>query len=149
MIDHKWDMRYLELAKHVAQYSKDPSTQTGAVIVDKNNRVISMGYNGFPRGVLDTPERYTDRAIKLKMIVHCEVNAMIFAKVPLDDCTLYTWPFASCSNCAGVVIQSGITRCVAPVIPEELKERWAESLLLSENMFSEAGIQLDYLEMEK
>src|ERR1051326_2813900 len=54
----KWDRRFLELAKHVSSWSKDPSTKVGAVIVDANRRVVATGYNGFPRGVEDTPERY-------------------------------------------------------------------------------------------
>lgn len=142
----KWDKRYMEMAKLVASWSKDPSTQTGAVIV-KNNQVIAVGYNGFPKGVEDTPERLNNRELKYKMIIHCEINAMIgVPKHDLEGATLYTWPFASCSRCAVQVIQAGIKRCVAPPIPEELKERWAEELQLTENMFKEAGIEITYLE---
>lgn len=139
----KWDRRFLDLARLVASWSKDPSTQTGAVIVDENQRVVSVGYNGFPRGVSDDTARYADRDTKLKCVVHCEVNAVLFARRDLTGCTLYTWPFMSCSNCAGVVIQSGIRRCVAPPLPEHLKERWAQSVGLAETMFSEAGVKLD------
>ncbi|MBI2669577.1 MAG: hypothetical protein HYX20_00290 [Candidatus Yanofskybacteria bacterium] len=60
----KWDRRFLALAEFVAQWSKDPSTKTGAVIVDSNNRLVSVGYNGFPRGVNDSPERLENREIK-------------------------------------------------------------------------------------
>lgn len=119
-----WDRRFIEMAKLVASWSKDPSTQTGAVIVDPRRRVVSVGYNGFARGVEDTPERYADRETKYKLIVHCERNALLFAGRDLKGCTLYTWPFMSCATCAAVVIQSGITRCVAPPIPEHLRERW-------------------------
>src|SRR3989344_2191240 len=76
----KWDRRFLALAEHVAQWSKDPSTKTGAVIVDPNNRVVSLGYNGFPRGVNDLPERLSNRELKYKIIVHCERNALLFAR---------------------------------------------------------------------
>ena len=53
MILKKWNMRFLEMAKMVGSWSKDPSTQVGAVIVDDDRRVISLGYNGFPKGVAD------------------------------------------------------------------------------------------------
>src|SRR4051812_38103493 len=97
MSQHKWDMRFLELAAHVAGWSKDPSTKTGAVITDTRGSVISMGFNGFPMGVADTIDRLNDRETKYQMIVHCERNAIIFAQRDLSGCTLYTWPFMSCS----------------------------------------------------
>lgn len=143
----KWDLRYLELAKHVASWSKDPSTQTGAVIVSPDNSIVSVGYNGFPKGVADTPDRLANRDLKYKMIVHCERNAIISAARPLEGCTLYTYPFMSCSVCAAMVIQSGITRCVAPPIAEDKRDRWAEDMALSESMFDEAGVQLDILNL--
>ena len=57
MIDEKWDRRFLALAEHVADWSKDPSTKTGAVIVRPDRTIASMGYNGFPRGMADTDDR--------------------------------------------------------------------------------------------
>ena len=137
-----WDIWYVNLARYISTASKDPSTQTGAVIVDNTRRVISTGYNGFPVGVEDHPERYANRELKYKMIVHCERNALLFAREALHSCTLYTWPFMSCSVCAAMVIQSGIKRCVAPEIPEHLRERWAEDMALSAQMFEEAGVEV-------
>jgi dCMP deaminase len=142
MMQDKWDRRFLDLAKLVASWSKDPSTQTGAVIVDCRRRVVSCGYNGFARGVDDQSERYADRQTKYRMVVHCEVNAILFAGRPVAGCTLYTWPFASCAPCAAQVIQSGIVRCVAPVVPQELAERWATDLELARSMFAESGVVL-------
>ena len=135
----KWDIRYLELAKFVSSWSKDPSTKTGAVIVDSNNYVVSLGFNGLPRKVKDTEERLQSRDLKYKMIVHCERNAIIAAKKDLTGCTLYTYPFMSCSPCAGLVIQAGITRCVAPLNDNP---RWIEDFKLTEIMFKEAGVEL-------
>jgi dCMP deaminase len=109
MID-KWDLRYLELAKEVARYSKDPSTKAGAVLVDPHGGQVGSGFNGFARGVEDLPERYDDRDLKLMMIVHSEVNAIVFSKRDLWGCTIYTWPFPPCSNCAAIIIQAGIFR---------------------------------------
>jgi dCMP deaminase len=138
----EWDQRFLALAEHIAQWSKDPSTKTGAVIVDDKRRVVSVGYNGFPRGVIDTNARYDDRELKYKMIVHCERNAILFAPRSCDGCTLYTWPFMSCAPCAALVIQAGIKRCVAPPLPEHLKERWEDDLRTARWMFVEAGVEL-------
>ena len=65
-----WNLRFLNLAKHVSEWSKDPSTQVGAVIFDDKNRIVSIGYNGFPKNVADDPNKYADRNIKYKMVVH-------------------------------------------------------------------------------
>lgn len=136
----KWDHRFLALAEHVAQWSKDPSTKTGAVIVGPDNEVVSLGYNGLPRGVVDSDGRLIVREIKYKMIVHCERNAIILARRDLRGCRLYTWPFMSCAVCAAMVIQSGIAECVAPEVPEHLRERWAADCALALEMFNEAGV---------
>lgn len=144
----KWDLRFLEMAKLVSTWSKDPSTQTGAVIVDKNNRVISVGYNGFAKGTIDSEERYNNRELKYKIIVHCERNAIIFAQKNLEGCTLYTYPFQSCSTCASMVINAGITRCVAPPVPEDKKVRWEEDMKLSSQLFAEAGVKVDLVEFK-
>ena len=61
----KWHKRFIELAKTIAQYSKDPNTKVGAVIVDSEKRIVSMGYNGFPRKVLDLDERLNNREEKV------------------------------------------------------------------------------------
>ena len=135
----KWDIRYLELAKFISNWSKDPSTKTGAVIVDTNNYVVSLGFNGFPRKVIDSEERLQNRDLKYKMIVHCERNAIIAAKKDLTGCTLYTYPFMSCSPCAGLVIQTGIKRCVAPY---NNNPRWIEDFKLTQIMFTEASVEL-------
>jgi dCMP deaminase len=135
----KWDERFLALAEHIARWSRDPSTKTGAVIVDADNRVVSMGYNGLAKGVEDTPTRYSDRDLKYKIIVHCERNAIIFAHQNLQGCTMYTWPFMSCATCAAMVIQSGITRVVAP---PSTNPRWQADFELSTQMFSESKVTL-------
>ena len=134
----KWDKRYLELARLVSTWSKDPSTQTGAVIVSPNNRVIALGFNGFPPGV-DDDYRLKDRSQKYEIIVHCEVNAILTAARPLDSYTLYTYPFLSCSRCASIVIQAGITDVIAP---KNTIERWEDNLKISRGLFKEAGVEV-------
>jgi dCMP deaminase len=140
----QWDLRFLEMAKHVASWSKDPSTKVGAVIFDEQKRVVSLGYNGFPKGVDDDPKRYADRELKYRMVVHAEANAMIFAQRNLAGCSIATWPFMSCSACAAMLIQSGIKRCVAPRLSEDLASRWSESCAASTMMFAEAGVELAF-----
>ncbi|MBY0357042.1 MAG: hypothetical protein K2W82_03495 [Candidatus Obscuribacterales bacterium] len=141
----KWDKRFLDLAKLIASWSKDPSTQTGAVIVDEKRRIVSVGYNGLAQGVEDLPERLNNREIKYKMFVHCERNAMLFAGRSLNNCTLYTWPFMSCAACAAMVIQTGIKRAVAP---HSDNPRWQEEFELAKAQFKEAGVELCLLHVD-
>lgn len=138
----KWDRRFLEQAAFIARCSKDPSTKIGAIIVDTYQRVISQGFNGLPRGVHDYPDRYLDRNLKYDMVVHGEMNAILFAPRSCIGATLYTYPFSPCSRCAAMVIQAGIARVVAPTLPPELQERWEKSVELTKFMFREAGVQL-------
>jgi dCMP deaminase len=136
----KWDNRFLDMAKLVASWSKDPSTQVGAVIVDYNNRVVSIGYNGLPKDIIDHPNRLNDRNLKYKMIVHGEMNAILFANKSLEFCTLYTYPFMPCPRCAAMIIQTGIERVVSY---NNMPERWKEEFELSQLLFKESCIQLD------
>jgi len=139
----KWELRYLEMAKLVSTWSKDQSTKVGAVIVDSDNTVISVGFNGFPRRIQDTDQRLNNRDVKLKMIIHAEINAIITAKRPLNGTTIYTYPFMSCSQCAGLIIQSGICRHISYKTDNE---RWKDSFDLALEMFDEARVIVNLLE---
>jgi dCMP deaminase len=140
----KWDLRFLALAKHVAGWSKDPSTKVGAVIVRPDRTIASIGFNGLPRGVNDTSERLSNREFKYPMVVHAEVNAITAAKESLAGYTLYcTHP--PCAGCAGTTIQAGIHRVVTIQPTEDLISRWGQSFVLMKEMFSESGVQLDML----
>jgi dCMP deaminase len=141
IIPGKWDLRFIRLAQHIAEWSKDPSTKVGAVIVDQDKRVVSMGYNGFPRGVDDSPERYENREMKYPMICHSERNAVLFARQDLRGCILYT-TFFPCAPCAGIIIQAGIEQVVTLETPPERAERWAKEILLASTMFKEAKVGL-------
>lgn len=144
MID-KWDLDFLELAEWWGRKkSKDPSTKVGAVIT-YNREVVSLGYNGLPQHVEDSPDRLNNRETKLQLTVHAEQNAMIFARRDLKNCTLYTWPFMPCSRCAGEIIQHGINRVVAPLNDNP---RWIDSFKLTEQLFAEAGIVLELIDVE-
>ena len=143
MILKKWNMRFLQMAKMVGSWSKDPSTQVGAVIVDDDRRVISLGYNGFPKGVADN-QRLDDRKEKYKMIVHAERNALLFANTSVKDATIFTYPFMPCPICTGMIIQSGIRRVVSL---QTDNPRWQEDFEISRKMLEEAEIGL--VEYEK
>lgn len=140
----KWDRRFLRLAKHWAEEcSKDPSTKVGAVIVNKYRRVIGMGYNGFPEGVQDTPERLNDRPTKYKLVVHAEANAILNAVSDTRRSTIYIWPLFSCHECAKLVIQAGIRRVVAP---DDVNARWGESFETAKLLYREAGVIVDLID---
>lgn len=135
----KWDRRFLQLAKFISSWSKDPSTKVGAIIVDENNIVIGLGYNGFPRNVLDLEEHYLDRDFKYKLIVHAEINAILNSTKSINDkySTIYIWPLFSCNECAKFIIQSGIKRVVS--IKNEKNENWNISLV--KYMYDSSGIE--------
>ena len=133
MILKKWDLRFLEMARNAASWSKDPSTKVGAIIVDDDKRVISVGYNGFPKGVRDD-ERLDDRQEKYKIIVHAERNALLFANTNVKNCHIYTYPFLPCSVCAGMIIQAGIKRVVSV---KNNNLRWQQDFKVSRKMFQE------------
>jgi len=137
----KWDKRFMELAKLVASWSKDPSTQTGAVIVRPDRTILAVGYNGFPKGMDDRPELYANREWKYSRIVHCEMNAVLNAKQDVTGCTLYTWPLGSCDRCAVHMIQSGIKTFVFPKLSKELEARWKDSLVKTKQYFKEAKVK--------
>ena len=137
----KWDMRFIELARHISGWSKDPSTKVGCVVVGEDREIRSTGFNGFPRGIDDDPERLADREKKYPLICHAEENAIMHAArigVSLKDSTAYvTWP--PCSRCARSLIQAGI-REVVYSSSEEIPERWIEDFEISTSMLAEANV---------
>lgn len=139
---NKWDIRYMEMAKLVSSWSKDPSTQCGAVITDQNNRIISVGFNGFARGVNDDSKFYNDRQEKYRRIIHAEKNAILFAQRDLTNCTIYVTPMPPCAQCAGMIIQSGIVRVVTHEPTKEQLLRWGNDFDSTKDMFQDAGTEL-------
>ena len=137
-----WDIHFLAIAKLCSKKSKDPSTKVGAVIFDSDKRIVSVGYNGFPKNISDDPEKYLNREIKYQMVIHAEINAILFAKRDLNNCSIATWPFISCSNCTSAIIQAGIKKIVSPKLPENLIERWGKSCDLSIEMYKQANVEI-------
>lgn len=136
-MNDKWNLRFIYLAQSISMWSHDPSTKVGSIIVDKNKRIVSTGYNGFPQKIEDSVDHYDNREIKYEMILHAEENAILFAKRDLTDCTIFTFPLAPCSRCAAKIIQSGITSVVS-VFASDV--RWNNSLELACEMFTQANI---------
>ena len=135
-----WSARFLDLAGHIAGWSKDPSTQVGCVIVDDDRRILATGYNGFPRGVTDSQDRLTDRTTKHMLVVHAEANAVAAAArtgASLHGSTAYvTHP--CCSQCAALLAQAGVKQVIHN---GELRAAWAESSMLAKTIFNEAGVE--------
>lgn len=132
------------MAKEVSSWSKDPSRQIGAVCVDENKRILSMGYNGFPKGISDIPERYNDRPTKYKYVVHAEMNCIYNAThngVSLNNSTMYVWGLPMCSECAKGIIQVGVKRVVYATT--EPTQKWVESSELAALLCAEAGVEYE------
>tara|TARA_B100001029_G_scaffold138142_1_gene117294 strand:- start:3204 stop:3638 length:435 start_codon:yes stop_codon:yes gene_type:complete len=138
----KWDERFLELAKQIASWSKDPSTQVGCVVVGPDREIRSTGFNGLPRGIKDSEDRLNNREIKYPMICHAEENAIMHAArigISLKDCTAYvTWP--PCTRCARSLIQAGVSEIIYPK-GIDIPDRWIQDFDLSLKMFKEAAVK--------
>ena len=140
---NKWDKRWLEIAGLVSTWSKDPSTQIGAIAV-KDKRLVSTGYNGFPRGIQDYDDRWNNREEKYKYVVHAEMNCIYNANYhnqSLKDSTMYIVGLPVCHECAKGIIQAGVVRVVAKYKDAPLK--WSKSTEITTKMFKEAGIVYD------
>ncbi len=105
----------MEIAEVVASRSKDPSTKNGCVIVDKQKRVVSLGYNGLIQGADETKMTLSDRRMKYYFSIHSEMNALIFAHQDLSGCTVYN-RVATCDNCLKFCLQAGIKRFVYSIL---------------------------------
>ena len=138
----KWDHRFIALAEHIAQWSKDPSTKVGCVLVNDRRVVVGMGYNGFPRGVEDTEERLNDRPTKYKLVVHAEVNAILNSNSEVAGSIAYNWPLPPCVDCMKFLIQSGVKGIVYPMPDQASRERWGDSWELANQIAKEAGLWL-------
>ena len=141
--DDKWNARFMQLAQVASTWSKDKSTQVGSVIVSPKKEILSMGYNGFPRGVDDNvPERH-ERPTKYEFVVHAEANALLNAGrngTRLDGGVLYvTMP--PCARCAGFIVQSGIKEVIylEPEIQKQIPG-WRDTLNISFTMFNESSV---------
>lgn len=147
MPNDKWDVRFLELARHVAQWSKDPSSKCGAVIVDENKKVLGLGFNGFARWTDDSPERYKDRDYKLDNVIHCEENAILNSFTPLMGTSIYLTGM-TCSRCTARMIQVGIQTVIVPCKEEDAffyRSDWQGSFDRAASQLADAKVALHIL----
>jgi len=136
-----WEETFMLMSNLIAQRSKDPSTQVGACIVDENNVIVGLGYNGFPRGCHDDhlpwcrEGEITDT--KYAYVVHAEANAIMNSNKSVKGCRLYVHLFP-CNECAKIIIQSGIKE----VIYESDKYKDVDIFKVAKKMLKTAGITL-------
>lgn len=141
----KWNLRFMDLAKLIAGWSKDDSTKVGCVIIGPDKEVRSMGYNGFPRGVDDTIQARKIRPTKYDFTEHAERNAIYNAGLygaSVKGCSLYV-TLPPCADCARGIIQSGISEIIYLDMPKDDSQKiagWRDKLNVSFEMFDEAGI---------
>ena len=136
-------LSFLPIAQAVASMSKDPSTQVGAVLLDRDFNILATGFNGFPRGVPDLAEDYANREIKLSLVAHAEANAIAQAArvgARLLGSTMVVTALHPCANCAKLIIQSGIRRVYAP--HSKPLSKWNNEENTATYMFSKAGIEV-------
>lgn len=142
-----WDEYFMGLAHLSAKRSKDPSTQVGAVIVNNENRVVSIGYNGFPYGCDDDVFPWDREGnvndTKYPYVVHAELNAILNSHQSCKGCTIYVSLFP-CNECAKAIIQSGITK----IVYESDKYAHTDSTIASKRMLLAAGVELVQLDYE-
>jgi len=139
----KWNIRFLRLAREIATWSLDPSKQIGSVAIGDDRRILSTGYNGFPRGIQDSDYRLSRREAKYKYIVHSEMNCIYNAchnGISLLGSTLYVWGLPVCDECAKGVIQAGIREVFCGLPTDHQNGPWDERFKLTQEMFTEVGI---------
>ena len=111
-----WDEYFMGVAKLSGMRSKDPSTQVGACIVSQDNKILSMGYNGFPIGCSDDEfpwdKKGEEEDTKYPYVTHSELNAILnYRGGSLAGAKLYVSLFP-CNECAKAIIQSGIKEVI-------------------------------------
>ena len=143
-METKWQARFLALTKEIASWSKDSGTKVGAVIVRPDRTICSVGFNGFPRGIEDSPSAIANRDTKLLRTIHAELNAILSAKEPLNGYSIFVWPFQPCSQCAAAIIQSGIKDVYCPFTDHLSNDRWSESFKNALQMLDEANVRVIY-----
>lgn len=135
-----WDECFMRIARTIAERSKDPSTQAGAVVVDEKNIVVGLGYNGFPRGVDNEKFPWTREGdfleTKYAYVCHAEENAIYNSNAPTKNCKIYCTLFP-CNECAKTIIQNGIKE----IVFESDKYHDSDICRASRKLFDAAGVK--------
>lgn len=134
-----WDECFMRMARVIAERSKDPSTQAGAVVVNHHNVVVGLGYNGFPRGIEANAFNWEREGnfldTKYPYVCHAEENAVYNANNNTQDCKIYCTLFP-CNECSKTLIQNNIKE----VIYESDKYREVDAFIASRRLFDAAGV---------
>jgi len=142
--------KYMRFAETAASLSKDPSTKVGAVAINDDGIVLATGYNGFPRGVIDSEGRLCNRDMRLKLTSHAEQNLVAqsaYSGMSIRGATVLVSSLFPCAECAKSLAQAGVKRVIAPKIDNE---RWKESNELAKVIFEESGVEvIEYEEANK
>ena len=134
----KWTQRFLDLAKHIASWSKD-TTKVGAVAVDRSRRILETGYNGLPRSVIDKAERM-ERPAKYLWTSHAEENLVSHAaRTVLEGTTVYVTHLC-CSKCARMLVNSGVAKVICGDGQTSMPK---EEFEVATQMLWEAGVDLE------
>lgn len=144
-----WDDTFFEVCSVFAKRSKDQSTQVGAVIVDHMHRIVSTGYNCFPRYINDDNPKRQDRPWKYNFFEHAERNAIYAAAangIKLEGCKIYVSRIP-CPDCVRGIIQSGIVEII--VDDTTIPEHWVSPVKASLQMICESGVILRKKNMKK
>jgi dCMP deaminase len=135
-----WDETFILMCRVIAQRSKDPNTQTGACIVSDKNIILSLGYNGFPRGCNDDDLPWDREGefvdTKYPYVVHAEENAVLNANQSTEGAKMYCNLFP-CNECAKVIIQKGIKE----IVYEDDKYHDTKEVTASRKMFDLSGVK--------
>ena len=139
------DDTFIAIARVVARQSKDPITQTGAVVVDKNNKLLAVGYNDWAKGIKDGSLSWSNDfgenkkdilKTKYPYVVHAEVNAILNAGGLVEDGKIYCLLFP-CNECAKIIIQSGIKTVF---YEDDRQDRDKNSFAISKDLFDKAKV---------
>ena len=135
------------IAQLSSKRSKDPKTQVGACIVNHENKIVGIGYNGFPKGISDDDFPWQDQGdylqTKYPFVVHAEANAILNASQNLNDCKLFVTLFP-CNECTKIIIQSGIKELVYVSNKDEGKD----FQIASRKMLEKAQVKLRQISWE-
>ena len=143
-----WDEYFMSIALLSAERSKDPNTQVGACIVNGKNKIVGIGYNGFPTGCSDDEFPWAREGAflhtKYAYVCHAEVNAILNSNSDLEGCRMYVALFP-CNECAKIMIQSGIKELIY------LSDKYSETdaVKASKIMFDKAGIKVSLLKVDR
>lgn len=134
----------LKVTYEEAQKSTNPSTQNGAILVDDDGNLILSAVNSFPNGVKENEERQNNKSLRYKYSVHAERNVLYLASklgIKTEGLTMIC-PWATCSDCAQAIIQTGIKKLVTHKQALDRSGHWQEDIDFAFGMLREAGVEI-------